>query len=182
VFVTVFSLLLSINFAQAGGSGRGPSFGGYHPFDRPIPDKPLDGAKQAVQDTGNAIEKTGKAVGPVIARPFEQTHSPSRIRGVGRSVPSAGRTKVWRRPKRRRRTHLILRIGRLPPLRKKRASQSARLAVRPSSRLPRITSVVANLDGRRSRLMMSIRFTRETQDTRLSPGAWSPGLLRVAQY
>ena len=73
VFVLIFSLLLSINFAQAGGWGRGPSIGGYHPLDRPIPDKPLDGAKQALDDTGKAIEKTGKAVGPVIARPFEQT-------------------------------------------------------------------------------------------------------------
>jgi hypothetical protein len=67
VFVTIFSLLLSINFAEAGGRGHGPSFGGYHPFDHPIPDKPLDGAKQAVHDTGNAIEKTGKAVGPAVA-------------------------------------------------------------------------------------------------------------------
>jgi hypothetical protein len=66
VFVLIFSLLLSMNFAHAGGWGRGPNIGGYHPFDRPIPDKPLDGLKQAVEDTG-------KTVGPAIARPFEQT-------------------------------------------------------------------------------------------------------------
>ena len=73
VFVLIFSLFLSINIAQAGGWGHGPNFGGYEPFHRPIPDKPLDGAKQAAQDAGSAIEKAGKAVGPVIARPFEET-------------------------------------------------------------------------------------------------------------
>jgi hypothetical protein len=69
VFVLSFSLLLSQNPAKAGGWGHGPNFGGYHPFYRPIPDKPLDGLNQGLSDTGKAIEKAG----PVIARPFEQT-------------------------------------------------------------------------------------------------------------
>lgn len=66
VFVLSFSLFLSQSPAEAGGWGHGPNFGGYHPFYRPIPDKPLDGVKQGLKDTGDAI-------GPVIARPFEET-------------------------------------------------------------------------------------------------------------
>jgi hypothetical protein len=71
-FYVLLALSLTTSVAVAGGLGDF-SIRGYKPFDRPIPDKPLDGAKQAVRDTGSAIEKTGKAVGPVIARPFEQT-------------------------------------------------------------------------------------------------------------
>jgi hypothetical protein len=71
-FYVLLALSLTTNIAMAGGLGS-ISSGGYKPFDRPIPDKPFDGAKQAIQDTGKAIEQTGKAVGPAIARPFEQT-------------------------------------------------------------------------------------------------------------
>lgn len=68
VFVLGFSLLAFQTPADAGW-GHGPNFGGYHPFYRPVPDKPLDGLKQGLSDTGQAVEKAG----PVIARPFEQT-------------------------------------------------------------------------------------------------------------
>ncbi|MET3910197.1 hypothetical protein ABID59_004554 [Bradyrhizobium sp. S3.3.6] len=69
VFILSSSLLFSQSPADAGGWGHGPNLGGYHPFYRPVPDKPLDGLKQGVNDTGKAIEKAG----PMIARPFEQT-------------------------------------------------------------------------------------------------------------
>ncbi len=51
---------------------HGPGIGGYKPLERPIPDKPLDGVKVSVNDLGKGLERFGKAIGPVIARPFEQ--------------------------------------------------------------------------------------------------------------
>jgi len=67
VFLIVISLVLSLTSASAIQIGpritccsaHGPDIGGYKPFERPIPDKPLDGAKRAAEDTKNAIAKAG---------------------------------------------------------------------------------------------------------------------------
>ena len=61
VFVILLALILTPTMAAyAGGWGRGPSIGGYHPLDpeHPIvPAKPLDGPGMALKDTSNAVTK-----------------------------------------------------------------------------------------------------------------------------
>jgi hypothetical protein len=54
-------------------SSHGPDIGGYKPFERPIPDKPLDGAKMAVRDVSQAIGAAGTFVWQGVTRPFVET-------------------------------------------------------------------------------------------------------------
>ena len=55
---------------QAGGWGRGPSFGGYHAFSQPIPRKPLAGAQMAAGDVQRALGKAGTNLWDATKRPF----------------------------------------------------------------------------------------------------------------
>jgi hypothetical protein len=65
-------------------SSHGPNIGGWKPGERPIPDKPLDGAKMAVEgakiavtkalsDTQTALGKFGTAAWAAFKRPFVET-------------------------------------------------------------------------------------------------------------
>ncbi len=51
-------------------TNHGPSIGGYKPGERPFPDRPLDGFKIAVRDTGKILGDAGTTVWKVVTRPF----------------------------------------------------------------------------------------------------------------
>jgi hypothetical protein len=53
--------------AHAGGWGKGPSFGGYHPLSTPIPAKPLDGLKDAAKDTARAADVNAKGASKIVS-------------------------------------------------------------------------------------------------------------------
>lgn len=72
LFVVTLGPFGSVTECYAGGL-KDFSIRGWKPFNRPIPDKPLDGAKQAIHDTGQAVGKAATVVWRAVTRPFVET-------------------------------------------------------------------------------------------------------------